>query len=150
MYLNSGISSDNENLDILDWSDLIIFLMINEVMFVFVFLPIQIQRTSILHDCFNLEIAIDGKLCNLICLYRSPNQNVKEFETFVKKVELNLEFIFNKNPYLIVAICDFNAKSHNWYKGDKTTGGGSNLDIMTSHYGITQIINEPTHILEDS
>ena len=44
---------------------------------------------------------------------------MEEFETFVKNPELNLEFIFNKNPYLTVVIDEFNAKSHNWYKGDK-------------------------------
>ena len=57
--------------------------------------------------CINLEITIDGKLCNLICLYRSPSQNMEEFETFVKNLELNLEFIFNKNPYQTVGIGNF-------------------------------------------
>ena len=75
---------------------------------------------------------------------------MEEFETFVKNLELNLEFIFNKNPYLTVVIDEFNAKSHNWYKGDKTTASWSKLEIMTSHYGLTLIINEPTHIFEDS
>ena len=46
-YLNSDISSVNDNLDVLHWSDLVIFLMINKVMFAFVFLPIQILRISI-------------------------------------------------------------------------------------------------------
>ena len=60
------------------------------------------------------------------------------------------EFLVNKNPYLTVVIGDFNAKSHNWQKDDKTTASGSKLEITTSHYGRTQIVNEPTHILEDS
>ena len=64
-----------------------------------------------LQGFINLEITIDGKLCNLICLYRSPSQNMEEFETFLKNLELNLEFIFNKNPYLTVVIGDFNPKS---------------------------------------
>ena len=66
-----------------------------------------------LHECINLEITVDGKLCNLICLYRSPNQNMEELEMFVKNLELNLEFIFSKNPYLSVVIGNFNAKSRN-------------------------------------
>ena len=66
-----------------------------------------------LHECINLEITVDGKLCNLICLYRSPNQNMEELEIFVKNLELNLEFIFSKNPYLSVVIGNFNAKSRN-------------------------------------
>ena len=66
-----------------------------------------------LHECINLEITVDGKLCNLICLYRSPNQNMEELEMFVKNLELNLEFIFSKNPYLSVVTGNFNAKSRN-------------------------------------
>ena len=71
-------------------------------------------------------------------------------ETSVKNLELNLELIFLKNPYLTVVIGDFNVKSQNWYKGDKTTASGTKLEIMTSHYGLTQTINDPTHILEDA
>ena len=54
--------------------------------------------------------------------------------------------LFLKNLYLTVVIGDFNAKSHNWYKGDKSAASGCKLEIMTSHYELTQIINEPTHI----
>ena len=62
-----------------------------------------------LHECIVLEITIDRKLYNLIYLYSSPSQNKEEFETFVKNLELNLEFILNKNPYLTVVTDDFNA-----------------------------------------
>ena len=55
-------------------------------------------------ECINLEIRINGKLRNLISLYRSPSQNMEEFETFIKNLELNLELIFTKNPYLTVVI----------------------------------------------
>ena len=44
----------------------------------------------------------------------------------------------------------FNAKSHKWYKGDKTTASRSKLEIVSSHYGLTQIINEPAHIIKNS
>ena len=59
-----------------------------------------------LHELIKLEITIDGKLCNLICLYRSPSQNMEEFENFVKNFEFNLGFIFNKNLYLTVVVGD--------------------------------------------
>ena len=85
-------------------------------------------------------ITVDGKLCNRIILYRSPSQIMDEFQTF--------DFSLNKNLCLNVVIDDFNAKSHNWYKGDKTTASESKLEIMASHYGLTQITNEATHILE--
>ena len=69
----------------------------------------QILSVSMLHECIVLEITIDRKLYNLIYLYSSPSQNKEEFETFVKNLELNLEFILNKNPYLTVVTDDFNA-----------------------------------------
>ena len=76
-----------------------------------------------------LEIIINGKLCKLVFLHRSPSQNMKEFERSIKNLEWNLEFIFNKGPYLTVMFGDFNAKSYNWYKDDKTTGSRSKLEI---------------------
>ena len=75
---------------------------------------------------------------------------MEEFGTFVKNLELNLELIIIKNPYLTLVIGDFNVKSHNWYIEDKTTASGTKLEIITSHYRLTRIINEPTHILEDA
>ena len=112
-------------------------------------LPVQILNISMLDECINLEIRTDDKLCNLICLYRSPSQTTKKFEVFVKHLELTLELIFTNNLYLTVVIGDFNVKSHNWYKDDKTIASGTKLEIMASRYGPTQIINEPTHTLED-
>ena len=67
-------------------------------------LPIQMLSISMLHECINFEITNDSKLCNLICLCRSPSQNMEKFETFLENLELNLEFIFNKNPYLSVVL----------------------------------------------
>ena len=154
-YLNSDISSDNENLDIPDYrliqcdhpsndkrSGVCVYFKSS--------LPIQILSISMLHECINLEIRIYDKLCNLICLYKSTSKNMEEFETFLKNFELNPKLIFTKYPYLTVVIGDFNFKSYNWYKGDKTTANGTKLEIITSHYGLTQIINKPTHILEDA
>ena len=156
MYLNSDISSDNENLDVSGY-----ILVRSDHPFndkrggVCVYFKssssLQILSISMLHECINLEIRIDDKLCNLICLYRSPSQNMEEFETSVKNLELNLELIFTKYPYLTVVIGDFNVKSQNWYKDNKTRFSGTKLEIMTSHYGLTtQIINEPALILEDA
>ena len=45
---------------------------------------------------------------------------------------------------------DFNAKSSNWYKHDKTTYEGSKIEAITSQLGLKQLIQEPTHILPNS
>ena len=62
--------------------------------------------------CFAIKIG--DKICNFfLSLYRSPSQD--EFETFTENFELNLENLLQRNPFLGVAIKDFNAKSNNWF-----------------------------------
>ena len=47
-------------------------------------------------------------------------------------------------------IGDFNAKSKDWCSIDITSFEGSELDFLTSQFGLSQIIKEPTHILDNS
>ena len=47
------------------------------------------------------------------------------------------------NPFLTVMISDFNAKSSNWYLNEVTSFEGS-------QFAMPQVINEPTHILDNS
>ena len=63
---------------------------------------------------------------------------------------MTLEFLAQKNPFLLTAIGDFNAKSSNWYNKDKTSFEGNTIENVTSQPGLHQIINEPTHILPNS
>ena len=71
-------------------------------------------------------------------------------ETFVDNLELNLDAIANKNPYLIGILDDFNAKTSNWYEHDKTTYEGSKIEAIKSQFGLKQLNQEPTHILSNS
>ena len=70
-------------------------------------------------------------------------------ETFADNLELNLDTIANKNPYLIVIVGDFNAKSSNQYKHSKTTYKGSKMENIMSQFGLKQLIQEPTQILSN-
>ena len=70
-----------------------------------------------------------------------------EFETFLKNFELTLEKIHKNNPFMIVVLGDFNAKSNNWCKADITSFEGSTIDTTASSYGLNQLIQEPAHIL---
>ena len=63
---------------------------------------------------------------------------------------MTLEFLTQKNPFLLTAIGDFNAKSSNWYNKDKTSFEGNTIENVTSQLGLHQIINEHTHILPNS
>ena len=56
----------------------------------------------------------------------------------------------SNNLFLLVAIGDFNAKSIDWYTNDQTSFEGNKTEHITLQFGLSQIINEPTHILDPS
>ena len=113
-------------------------------------LPLKIKNIQYLQECINFEIKIKDKLCNLITLYRSPNQCQDDLESFINNFELNLDSIRTNNLFLTVILGHFNAKSSLWYNNDITTYEGSEIDGVTSQFGLKQIITEPTHIIGDS
>ena len=89
---------------------------------------------------------ISNKLCNFISFYRSPSQSSDESETFFFNLDLLLEALKQKNSFLTVIIWDFNAKFNKWCSTDKTTPEVAKVDNLTSQYGLTQFLKEPTHI----
>ena len=113
-------------------------------------MPLRVLDIQYLHECINFELKIGDKLCNFVALYRSPSQTQDEFEKFYDNLELNLGILSQKNPFLVVAIGDFNAKSKSWYINDSTTSQGNVFENITSQFALQQIIKEPTHILDNS
>ena len=113
-------------------------------------LPLKVINVNYLNECIIFEISLGNKLCSFITLYRSPSQSSSEFDMFLKNLELNLESSLRKNPSLSVLLDDFNAKSNNWHKFDKTNPEGIALENITSQYSLHQVINELTHILQSS
>ena len=65
----------------------------------------------------------------------------------MKNFESTLDKIYENNPFMTVVLGDFNAKSNNWCKADVTSLEGSKIDTITRSYGLNQLIQEPTHIL---
>ena len=63
---------------------------------------------------------------------------------------MTLDILVQKNPFLMTAIGDFNAKSKNWYSQDTNSFEGKTIESITSQFGLYQLINEPTHLLENS
>ena len=97
-----------------------------------------------------MEILCNNQKCFLLSLYRSPTQNIDEFENFIKNFELLLDALFNSNPYLILILGDFNAKSNSWCEDDHDSLEGTKIETVTSSFGLTQLISDPTHILPSS
>ena len=63
---------------------------------------------------------------------------------------MNLETLAQRNPFLMVVLGDFNAKSKHWCSQDSTNFEGIAIKSVTSQFGLSQIITEATHILESS
>ena len=63
---------------------------------------------------------------------------------------MTLDLASKKNPYLLVVLGGFNAKLRQWYDKDSSISEGILIENITSHFGLDQVINEPTHILENS
>ena len=126
-------------------------------------LPLNVLDIQLLQECINFEIKIADETCNFISLYRSlsrslyrslslcislyPSQSKDEFEYFADNLELHLDSVALRNPYLIVVLGDFNAQTKGWYSLGKTTYEGTRIDGITSQFGLEQLIHEPTSII---
>ena len=97
---------------------------------------------QLLNDCINFEIRI-GENCVASFVYLD---HLVKLEISLKHLLITLNSITNKNPFLIVGLGNFNAKTSNWYKNDINTYEGLRIDAVTSQLGIQQIINEPTYL----
>ena len=95
-------------------------------------------------DPVNCELKINNKKCFITVLYRSPSQSIETFDIFKKGLEQTIININNNNPYITVFVGDFNARNRNWWDGDINNVSGLDLDELSSHYGLTQLINSPT------
>ena len=103
-------------------------------------IPLKVLNISNLNECFNFEVSIANKICRFIHLYRSPSQTQDEFQIFRSNLELNLDSLSSYNLFLTVLIGDFNAKSKQWREIDKTSFESSQLQLLTSKFGLSQVI----------
>ena len=113
-------------------------------------LPLKLTNINFLHECLTIELHIKNKLCVLDALYRSPSQSHNELSSFITNLESTLQAITLRKPFLVMVLGDFNAKNKLWFDQDNTSYEGSVLNDLMAQYGLTQIIHEPTHILESS
>ena len=99
---------------------------------------------------YNFLVSITNKICCFIHIYRSPSQKQDKFQEFKSNLEINLDALLANSHFLTVMIRNFNAKSSSWYLNDVTSFEGSQIEFLTSQFAMPQVINEPTHILDNS
>ena len=114
------------------------------------FLRLKVTGVRLLEECIAFDVIISNKLCSFVALCRSPTQSQDDFATFCDNFEMTLDLESKKNPFLLVVLGDFNAKLSQWHDKDSSTFEGISIESITSQLGLHQIINEPTHILENS
>ena len=106
---------------------------------------------STLDNCLVTEIHSQIEKCFFSCICRSPSQNRDEFENFCLKFDLLLSKINDEFPLCSVITGDFNAPCSRWWKNDITNLTGEEIETLTSSAGgYAQIIDKPTHIINNS
>ena len=114
------------------------------------FLPLKVTGVRLLEECITFDLIISNKLCSFVALYRPPSQSQDDFATFSYNFKMTLDLVSKKNPFLFVVLGDFNAKLRQWYDKDSSPSEEISTENNTSQFRLHQIINEPTHILENS
>ena len=113
-------------------------------------LSVKTINTIYLNECLVFEITLQNKRGYVVSLYRSPSQSPDEFDEFLNNFENLLNVITSHKVDFIFILGDFNARTPSWWKNDSSTSEGTRIEALTSFYGLTQIISEPTHILQNS
>ena len=103
-----------------------------------------------LDNCLVTEIRSQNEKCFLTCAYRSPSQSEEEFEIFCTKFDILLSQINDEFPLCSIVTGDFNARCTNWGKDNITNSGGREIASLTSSACYTQIIDKPTHVINNS
>ena len=154
-YLNSSNSPDDETLEISGYNLVRSDHPLNSkrggvCIYYKNYLPLRIISVNYLSECINFEIMVGNKICNFITLYRPPRQNEDDFQAFIDNLEMNPETLAQRNPFIMVVIGDFKAKSKHWCSQDSANFEGVTIENVISRFGLSQIIKEATHILEYS
>ena len=111
---------------------------------------IRRDEVCTLDNCVVTEIRSQSEKCCLTCAYRSPSQSQEEFEIFSTKFDILLSQINDEFPLCSIVTRDFNACYTNWWNDDITNSTGREIASLTSSTGYTQIIDKPTHVINNS
>ena len=116
-------------------------------------LPLSVLKISRLNKCLILEIKISGKFVILSTVYRSlcqPIDEIDEIDDILSKFKDNLFSIIPKKSFLTYHLGNFSAKSLRRCVNDESSPEGFQIESLTSYYGLTQVLNEPTDLLSNS
>ena len=73
-----------------------------------------------------------------------------DFVLFMQRLELLLDYMRDEKPHCIIFTGDFNCRSQQWCSGDIENDEGVALDEFIESNSLTQLIDQPTQIMNDS
>ena len=103
-------------------------------------------NSNYLQECISFNVKIGSKRYTIVSFYRSPSQSANEFENVLNKLNLTMESLTQKNPFLTVVIGNFNVRPSKWCMDDKATQQGFKIENLPSQFSLSQVINRPIHI----
>ena len=106
--------------------------------------------TNSFKECLLLELFIGNKKGFVSSLYRSPSQSQEEFYDFLFLLDQLLSDMVSQNPIFLLVTGDFNARNSSWWKNNCVTREGNKIKSLTCAYGLSQLISDSTHILQNS
>ena len=135
-YLDYSIQSENDNLEIPGYNSVRSDHPSNNkhggvCIYYKASLPLRVIDICFLQNYITFEVMINDNQFNFVDLYRSPNQNQDEFDSFSKTLEITLNKLGLNKPYTLVVIRYLNTKSKNWYSLDRTTCEGNIIETIT-------------------
>ena len=99
-------------------------------------LPARIVNSLIFNEWIVCEVSIQNRKGYIGVIYRSPRQNIIEFENFLSNFKKLLNYSTSSNGLFTIILGDFNARSSVWWTEDKAT-----------MHGFHQLTSQPTHLL---
>ena len=132
-YLDSTISSDNNNLNISGYNLIRadhprnfkrggVWIYYKES------LAVQTLSNIGLPDCLVCKVCLGNKIGYVVVKYRSPSQTYLEFQKFLTSFNTLLQNLQNLNPHLTMILGDFNARSYSWWQEDKLSVEKNHID----------------------
>ena len=103
------------------------------------FRPVEVKN---LNEYLIFEMSIKSKRRYVVSLHKSPSQTKDEFDVFLISFEQVIDDIIAEKSFVQIKT--------NWWKNDLSTSEGTQVDSLTTSYGLSQIISDPTHSLPNS
>ena len=85
------------------------------------------------------------KMLNIVSVYRPPDGKRHQLEQFIYDLDSILKDLLSTSNVTCL-VGDFNAKSTQWWKHQKSNDAGNKLSKLSIDHGLSQLVEGPTRI----